>query len=215
MLHSLSHAASQGGLPADHRQRGGDARREREPSAEQALRREAVIAAVVAAEEIEPSDEELLEALAADAPSARRHSTPQKLLEQLRRAGRLEELREDVAARQAIELTRRGRAKPIAPGAGRGAREALDPGEGAQASAGRASPQGRRRGDALVDSDCRRRCCYCTCREESEPGKRNKARTMSPLVPMVVEQTSRGERAFDIYSRLLNERIIFLGTPDR
>ena len=35
---------------------------------------------------------------------------------------------------------------------------------------------------------------------------------MSPLVPMVIEQTSRGERAFDIYSRLLNERIIFLGT---
>ena len=33
------------------------------------------------------------------------------------------------------------------------------------------------------------------------------------LVPMVVEQTSRGERAFDIYSRLLKERIIFLGTP--
>jgi ATP-dependent Clp protease, protease subunit len=32
-----------------------------------------------------------------------------------------------------------------------------------------------------------------------------------PLVPMVVEQTSRGERSFDIYSRLLNERIIFLG----
>ncbi len=39
------------------------------------------------------------------------------------------------------------------------------------------------------------------------------AASMSPLVPMVVEQTSRGERAFDIYSRLLNERIIFLGTP--
>ena len=36
---------------------------------------------------------------------------------------------------------------------------------------------------------------------------------MSPLVPMVVEQTSRGERAFDIYSRLLSERIVFLGTP--
>ena len=33
------------------------------------------------------------------------------------------------------------------------------------------------------------------------------------LVPTVVEQTSRGERAFDIYSRLLGERIIFLGTP--
>ena len=36
---------------------------------------------------------------------------------------------------------------------------------------------------------------------------------MSPLIPMVIEQDSRGERAFDIYSRLLNERIIFLGTP--
>ena len=33
------------------------------------------------------------------------------------------------------------------------------------------------------------------------------------LVPMVVEQTNRGERAYDIYSRLLKERIIFLGTP--
>ena len=35
----------------------------------------------------------------------------------------------------------------------------------------------------------------------------------SYLVPTVIEQTSRGERAFDIYSRLLKERIIFLGTP--
>lgn len=33
------------------------------------------------------------------------------------------------------------------------------------------------------------------------------------LVPMVIEQTGRGERAFDIYSRLLKERIIFLGSP--
>src|SRR4051794_7378543 len=50
-------------------------------------------------------------------------------------------------------------------------------------------------------------------RKESRPATQRKARSMSPLVPMVVEQTSRGERAFDIYSRLLNERIIFLGTP--
>jgi ATP-dependent Clp protease protease subunit len=34
-----------------------------------------------------------------------------------------------------------------------------------------------------------------------------------PLVPMVIEQTSRGERSFDIYSRLLNERIVFIGQP--
>ncbi len=34
-----------------------------------------------------------------------------------------------------------------------------------------------------------------------------------PLIPMVIERTARGEREFDIYSRLLNERIIFIGTP--
>jgi ATP-dependent Clp protease, protease subunit len=35
---------------------------------------------------------------------------------------------------------------------------------------------------------------------------------MSPLVPMVIEQTSRGERSFDIYSRLLNDRIVMVGS---
>jgi ATP-dependent Clp protease protease subunit len=34
-----------------------------------------------------------------------------------------------------------------------------------------------------------------------------------PLIPTVIERTARGEREYDIYSRLLNERIIFLGTP--
>ncbi len=34
-----------------------------------------------------------------------------------------------------------------------------------------------------------------------------------PLIPMVVEQSNRGERAYDIYSRLLKDRIIFLGSP--
>lgn len=37
--------------------------------------------------------------------------------------------------------------------------------------------------------------------------------TTNYLVPVVIEETSRGERAFDIYSRLLKERIVFLGTP--
>ncbi|HRA49061.1 MAG TPA: ATP-dependent Clp protease proteolytic subunit, partial [Thermomicrobiales bacterium] len=36
---------------------------------------------------------------------------------------------------------------------------------------------------------------------------------VNALIPMVVESTNRGERAFDIYSRLLKDRIIFLGTP--
>jgi ATP-dependent Clp protease protease subunit len=34
-----------------------------------------------------------------------------------------------------------------------------------------------------------------------------------PMIPMVIEQSARGERSFDIYSRLLNERIVFIGTP--
>jgi ATP-dependent Clp protease, protease subunit len=38
-------------------------------------------------------------------------------------------------------------------------------------------------------------------------------RTHAALVPMVIEQTSRGERAYDIYSRLLRDNIIFIGTP--
>ena len=72
--------------------------------------------------------------------------------------------------------------KPIDPGGARRARGDLDAGQG----------EARRR-DEVVD-----------------PRKRGES--MSPLIPMVIEQTSRGERSFDIYSRLLNERIIFLGT---
>jgi trigger factor len=75
---------------------------EAEPDAAAALRREAVLAAIVAAEHIEPSEEELVEALR---PGAERDgSDPAELVEQLRKAGRLDALREDVAARQAVEL---------------------------------------------------------------------------------------------------------------
>ena len=42
---------------------------------------------------------------------------------------------------------------------------------------------------------------------------RNPRESHNQLVPMVVEQTGRGERAFDIYSRLLKDRIVFIGTP--
>src|SRR5205823_13665900 len=41
----------------------------------------------------------------------------------------------------------------------------------------------------------------------------NKNVSQSVLIPMVVEQTGRGERSYDIYSRLLKDRIIFIGTP--
>jgi trigger factor len=73
-----------------------------EPDAASALRREAVLAAIVEAEKIEPTDEELAEALA---PAAERDGTdPAALVEQLRDGNRLDALREDVASRQALDL---------------------------------------------------------------------------------------------------------------
>jgi trigger factor len=75
---------------------------EAEPDAASALRREAVLAAIVEAEKIEPTDEELAEVLR---PAAERDGAdPAELLEQLRKAGRQESLREDAANRQAVEL---------------------------------------------------------------------------------------------------------------
>jgi trigger factor len=80
------------------------------PEAEQSLRRQATIAAVIVAERIEPTEEDLAEALQ---PTAEREGveTP-KLVERLRDSGRLEDVREDIAARRAVELIAE-RAKPI------------------------------------------------------------------------------------------------------
>jgi trigger factor len=72
------------------------------PDAEQALRREAVIAAVIEAEQIEPSDGDVLDALQEGA--ARENTTPEKLRDRLEKNGRLDDLREDLAQRAAIDL---------------------------------------------------------------------------------------------------------------
>lgn len=83
---------------------------ELEPEAAGALRREAVLAGVVAAEQIQPSDEDVREALA---PAAERAGEKvEKVIERLRSSGRLESVREDLAQRQALELLVR-EAKPI------------------------------------------------------------------------------------------------------
>jgi trigger factor len=83
---------------------------EAEPEAERALRREAVLAAVVEAEGIEPTDAHVQDALQ---PSAERAGTStEELIEQLRKTDRLERVREDVANRQALELLV-AEAKPI------------------------------------------------------------------------------------------------------
>jgi trigger factor len=84
--------------------------KEAEPEAEQALKREAVLAAVVEAEGIEPSDDEVREALE---PTAERTGRSiDELFGQLESGDRLERIRQEVATRQAIELLVR-EAKPI------------------------------------------------------------------------------------------------------
>lgn len=112
MLHSLSHR----GISREAYLQISDRSEEQiladmAPDAERALRREAVLTAVVEAEGIGPSEEDLLQALAPAAAGEK--STPEQLLEQLRAKGRLEELREDLAARQALDLIA-AEAKPIA-----------------------------------------------------------------------------------------------------
>jgi trigger factor len=83
---------------------------EAEPEAEKALRREAVLSAIVEAERIEPSDEDVRQVLE---PTAEREgTTTDKLLQRLKDGNRLDRLREEVAARQAVELLV-AEAKPI------------------------------------------------------------------------------------------------------
>lgn len=86
---------------------------ELQPESEQSLRRQAVIAAVVDAEKIEPSEEDLEQALA---PTAEREGVEvEQAIERLRSSGRLEDISEDLAARQAVELIAE-HATPISPG---------------------------------------------------------------------------------------------------
>jgi trigger factor len=104
MLHQLSH---QGISRETYLRISGRDERELveqgKPDAERALRREAVLAAIAAEEGLEPTDEELLEAVEAAAPPGERVS-PKKLLDRLRSNGRLDALRDDLAQRKALDL---------------------------------------------------------------------------------------------------------------
>lgn len=103
MLHSLSH---QGINKQHYLQISGkteaDLIGESKPDAEQALRREAVLAAIIEAEKIEPSEQELLDAL--EPAAEREQMSRQKLLDRLRSAGRVDALAKEIAAEQAIDL---------------------------------------------------------------------------------------------------------------
>jgi trigger factor len=106
---------------------------EAEPNAATALRREAVLAAIVEAEQLEPSEEEIRAALE---PSAERAGTKvEKLLEQLRSAGRLDRVRDEVATTQALELVVR-EARPIPVEQAKAREELWTPGKERGAAAG-------------------------------------------------------------------------------
>jgi trigger factor len=82
------------------------------PDAEQALRREAVLAAIIEAEGIEPSDDEVFEAVEQAAGEGPGRTSPKKLLERLKSSGRLDSLKQDLAQRKALDLVAEA-AKPI------------------------------------------------------------------------------------------------------
>jgi trigger factor len=82
------------------------------PDAEQALRREAVLAAIIEAEGIEPSDDEVMEVVEQAAGEGSSRVSPKKLLERLKSSGRIDTVREDLAQRQALDLVADS-AKPI------------------------------------------------------------------------------------------------------
>jgi trigger factor len=84
---------------------------EARPDAEQALRREAVLAAFIAAEGIEPSEGDILDALQQSA--LQQGTKPEKLRKQLEQSGRLDDLVEDLAQRRAVEVIAE-RATPVA-----------------------------------------------------------------------------------------------------
>ena len=135
MLHSLSHRGitREAYLQIAGREES-EILADMQADAEQALRREAVLTAIVAAEQISPSEQQILEALQ---PTAEREGVePDKLLADLRANGRLEELREDLAARQAVELVAE-RAKPISVGQAQARERAVDARPGRRAAGGR------------------------------------------------------------------------------
>jgi trigger factor len=105
---------------------------EAEPEAGAALRREAVLAAIVEAEKIEPTDEQIREAL--EPTAERQGTTAEKLFEQLQSAGRLDRVRTEVATRQAVDLLV-AEAKPISVEQAKARKKLWTPGKEARESA--------------------------------------------------------------------------------
>ena len=113
MLHSLSHQgiSREAYLRIAGRDES-DIVDQAKPDAEQALRREAVLAAIIEAEGIEPSEDEIREAVEDAAGDGQGRVSPKKLLERLKSSGRIDQLKQDLAQRKALDLVAES-AKPI------------------------------------------------------------------------------------------------------
>jgi trigger factor len=113
MLHSLSHQgiSREAYLRIANRDES-EIVEQAKPDAEQALRREAVLAAIIDAEGIEPSDDEVLEAVEEAAGDGPGRVSPKKLMERLKSSGRIDQLKQDLAQRKALDLIAES-AKPI------------------------------------------------------------------------------------------------------
>jgi trigger factor len=134
MLHSLAHQ----GISRDAYLRIAGRSEEEiidqsKPDAEQALRREAVLGAIIEAEGIEPTEEEVLDAVQEAAGESR--TSPKKLLERLKSTGRLESLKQDLAQRKAVELVAES-AKPISIEQARARDKLWTPGDSERATSG-------------------------------------------------------------------------------
>ena len=105
------------------------------PDAEQALRREAVLAAIIEAEGIEPSDDEMLEAVEQAAGDGPGRTSPKKLLERLKSSGRLESFKQDLAQRKALDLIAES-AKPISVEQAQAREKLWTPGDSERATSG-------------------------------------------------------------------------------
>ena len=156
--------------------------------ARQSVARELVLEAAAERLGIDVSDEQVEELVREQAVAGEEDADA--ILEELRHSGGFERLREDLRLRDTLDRLA-AEVKPI-PMEVAEAREAIW-------TPDKEKPQDR---DETVDP-----------RSQGELMEARFTPRNSPLIPMVIEQTSRGERSFDIYSRLLNERIVFLGTP--
>jgi len=174
-----------------------------------------VLAAIRDAEKITVSDTELRERIMEDAEVLQRDAN--QLVLDVYASGRQNMMRDELVIAKTVDFLVE-HATPVSPEAAADKADAQaraddEPSGTADEPAGKAvgkvgkasAPSGRAKRQTTTSGDTRQ--------VDAGQAPKGEDREVSPLVPMVIEQTSRGERAFDIYSRLLNERIIFLGTP--